>query len=545
MPNNDVDPVEEELDTEDYVLEEDDAEEANEPAKEKPRVGGYRVLSLFAFLIGLAGLFLGALSKWMPALAPVFLPEGKVMNGSLLGGILEFFHRLRIPTLFQGGFANSMLQITNLTVVLFLCASILASLVCFLISIFSAKHAERASVVSVVVLFLSYFGAFAWTFLLTGTLSGVFIKEIVDLPTGIISCALFLLLAIETLARRKAVGLANLAMLLLVFASVYGVSYPGSLNGQNAFNALVFKGRVFLALASLLMVCALCFNLIAATSRLGVKKPTVFDCVRYGVLVFTVLLYFIAGLSTSGVKGAIFSGSSQLVPAILLLTASIAALVFTIVLAVALPKEQTEEQAEEESEEEPEVEQVKETVEPEEEEEEPVEEAPSEPEEPEEEIAEEPVPVKEEAPISEFERTMTALANGETPPPPAQPVSAPAPEPAPAPAPEPAPAPMFPPSAYAPYPHPQPQPQPRPSYFEVSSQYTYDPFINTLTVQEKNEFGDIFIAGKYGDLNYLPRYVIGGNNDEFFHTVFIYLGKFRKNISSELLEKMYLYISKL
>ena len=75
--------------------------------------------------------------------------------------------------------------------------------------------------------------------------------------------------------------------------------------------------------------------------------------------------------------------------------------------------------------------------------------------------------------------------------------------------------------------------------------YTYDPFINTLTPQEKNEFGDLFIANRCGDLNYLPAYVIGGDNGEFFRKVFIYLGKFRSHISPALLGKLYDYVSKL
>ena len=52
------------------------------------------------------------------------------------------------------------------------------------------------------------------------------------------------------------------------------------------------------------------------------------------------------------------------------------------------------------------------------------------------------------------------------------------------------------------------------------------------------------IANRYGDLNYLPAYVIGGDNREFFRKVFIYLGKFRNHISPELLGKLYDYVSK-
>lgn len=82
------------------------------------------------------------------------------------------------------------------------------------------------------------------------------------------------------------------------------------------------------------------------------------------------------------------------------------------------------------------------------------------------------------------------------------------------------------------------------SYVFGGSQYTYDPFINTLTPMEKNEFGDVFIANLYGIHSYLPTYIIGGDNTEFFQTIFIHLGRFRGNISHELMEKIYAYVNK-
>ena len=156
--------------------------------------------------------------------------------------------------------------------------------------------------------------------------------------------------------------------------------------------------------------------------------------------------------------------------------------------------------------------------------------------------AEEPKPAApaEDTPMSEFERSMAALARGI------------APEPAPTPAQAPgvtyqyssAPAPAYAPQS-APYQAPAySQPVAAPKAVYDPTPYTYDSFINMLTPQEKNEFGDLFIANRYGDLNYLPAYVIGGDNREFFRKVFIYLGKFRNHISPELLGKLYDYVSK-
>ena len=82
------------------------------------------------------------------------------------------------------------------------------------------------------------------------------------------------------------------------------------------------------------------------------------------------------------------------------------------------------------------------------------------------------------------------------------------------------------------------------SYGYNGMQYTYDPFINTLTPSEKNEFGDVFIANMYGIHSYLPTYVIGGDNREFFQKVFIYLGRYRGYITQDLMEKIYAYVNK-
>jgi hypothetical protein len=66
-----------------------------------------------------------------------------------------------------------------------------------------------------------------------------------------------------------------------------------------------------------------------------------------------------------------------------------------------------------------------------------------------------------------------------------------------------------------------------------------DKFMDTLTDEEKIEFHQVFIEKSKGTLPRIPDYVIGGNNSEFFPQVFIYLGKFRNILSSNLLAKIY------
>ncbi|MBE7088694.1 MAG: hypothetical protein E7370_04180 [Clostridiales bacterium] len=66
-----------------------------------------------------------------------------------------------------------------------------------------------------------------------------------------------------------------------------------------------------------------------------------------------------------------------------------------------------------------------------------------------------------------------------------------------------------------------------------------DSFMNTLTVEEKIEFSQIFIEKKNGSFANVPDYVINGDNSAFFSAIFIYLGKFRGMLSDGLMSKMY------
>ena len=134
-------------------------------------------------------------------------------------------------------------------------------------------------------------------------------------------------------------------------------------------------------------------------------------------------------------------------------------------------------------------------------------------------------------PMTDFERRMAAIAKGE------QPAGAPMPQSYPAP----------PQQQYKPAPQRQiPTAIPASEKVENSvynpSKYAYDPFVYTLTASEMNEFGDLFIANKFGLQAYLPPYNIGGDNRDFFNKVFIYLGRFRSNISDALLDKLYRYV---
>lgn len=78
-------------------------------------------------------------------------------------------------------------------------------------------------------------------------------------------------------------------------------------------------------------------------------------------------------------------------------------------------------------------------------------------------------------------------------------------------------------------------------YYNTKS---FDPFIASLNEKEREQFTDLFILKYQGVMNHLPDYVVGGDNDEFFRKVFIYLGQYRERIPDALLAKMYKYCIK-
>ena len=103
----------------------------------------------------------------------------------------------------------------------------------------------------------------------------------------------------------------------------------------------------------------------------------------------------------------------------------------------------------------------------------------------------------------------------------------------------------------APQPAAQPAPAPQPSTTVKASSdgvvYTAkevyrgptDSFMSRLTDSEKIEFSKLFLEKINGSFANVPDYVIGGDNKEFFSSIFIYLGKFRPMLSDGLMNKFY------
>jgi hypothetical protein len=71
-----------------------------------------------------------------------------------------------------------------------------------------------------------------------------------------------------------------------------------------------------------------------------------------------------------------------------------------------------------------------------------------------------------------------------------------------------------------------------------------DEFIKTLEDEQKIEFAKTFIEKSTdADLKYLPDYQIGGDNTNFFRSLFIHLGTYRRILSDKLIHKIYQYIN--
>lgn len=74
---------------------------------------------------------------------------------------------------------------------------------------------------------------------------------------------------------------------------------------------------------------------------------------------------------------------------------------------------------------------------------------------------------------------------------------------------------------------------------------SFDPFIASLNQEERNQFTELFILRYKGVMPEIPDYVVGGDNREFFRMIFIYLGQYRERIPNGLLNKIYIYSTKI
>ncbi len=512
--------------------------------------GGYRLLAVIAFIAAVGGLFIGLLSKWAGFLAhsELFSAQGGVLDGSLIGffihyaktvftdvGILAY---LRDSVYHPLNVANAALLLSSSTTAL----AIVLSLVLGVVSFVSRKAAKGCAMTSAVFVFLGYAGLFATNFYTARLTADGFARTMFDIPTAIIGGVMLICLLIAALARRKGLGLLNFVLFLLTALTIYALCNTQSLFAQldqdHMGGTAALRENLFFGISTLAFLALLAFNFVVSVVRLNAKKAYVFDAIRFVPLLVAAVLAFIAnGLSNNW---ALFN--TQMLSVILMLAAPLAAILFSLVIAIGEVMNTRLQEAKETSR------KLSQPVSPARDYAAPTMDGqqPGMPVYPmpyytAQQPTAQPDPAAtfaKKEPMSEFERNMAALAKG----------GAPAAANTAATAYQPTPAPVYaqPISAYTPKSGPMAAPAPKsaPAPQYDAMQYTYDPFINSLTPQEKNEFGDLFIANNYGDLEYLPAYVIGGDNSKFFSKVFIYIGRFRSHISSSLLEKLYVYVTR-
>ena len=563
------------------------------------KAGGYRFLAIVFFLLAVGGLFLGLLSNvklpgnlgYLFSHGWLFEPDviansGSFLKGSLIGTVggivMTLLNWLKAPNLNNFGlFGDGVVQgsrswfelIASVALVVFvflLALTVILSTVFMIASLVSGKSAKKCATGSGILILLSYGGLFLLNFVASCSLAGTPTDPMFDFATAAVAGLTFLFMLFAALIRNKGTGFMNVLNVLLTLATLVALVYPGTqtaaLIGAAPEGLGIYDraaGITFLVIAVSALLGLIGFNLLCGVSRLNGKRGFLFDIVRYALMLIAAILVIVALLVTPAYKGGVFA--KDIIFTIVMLAAPLLAALFSVFLLIGENKRKKaakkaaaetaafESDAFEYSDED----------------------------------------VVDEIVDDEIHRYIKEH----------RPAPAPASAPAPAPQPkeepksEPAPAPIYQPNIIVQAP-PQPEQKPRekteferrmeaiareeasnpPSPYEQRTRDTsnaqafppiftrykknnmqqmqieddhvspymaghYDPFLSKLTSQEVSEFGDLFISNKYGMQNYLPVYVIGGDNDEFFNKVFIYLGRFRNYISAELLEKLNQYVS--
>ncbi len=546
------------------------------------KAGGYKFVAVLLFLLAAGGLFLGMLCQVVAEfISPVTPFVGEWYDGSFFGYIWQQVEVMLVngglvslfssPITTTSAVTNATLSLVELLFAFLFAITVIVSLVCMIVALVpqhqkegaEGKTSRAAKCVYAVarLIMLSYGGMFFYTLLLSTANVPELSLAVIDVNALVIMGLTFITLSICALAKNKGIALVNIFLTVLSIAAVFGLAWPTSTTSgliADAIALLFTAGSdIFFSIMTVVLIFIMMINVYISFGRLASNKKYVFDIVRFA-LQLVVIALFITSYAIHPVYSIAPTAiiTENLVSFIIYVATTVVALVVAIVVvAVRAVKARKARSAEDTWMDTEEVEPVEETP------------------------FEETEPVAEAEPVAEPTPAPAPAAPAQMPtivfvnPTPATPVNVPSYVPVPTPTPVPAPAPVVVPAsapaterhmsefelrmqalAKGEMPAPAPAPAPAPTYSapapkaeprpEYSAVYTYDAFLNLLTIAEKNEFGDMFIANKYGVVSNLPTYVISGDNSEFFSKVFIYLGRFRKYLSESLLEKLYDYVSK-
>ncbi len=516
---------------------------------EKSNVG-YRVLAILLGLFAVGGLFLGMIGKAVPALAHArMLQAGTVAPGSFLAYIIYFF--MDIGEIFKALFASVggspaeifglIGQLVLIETIIFIIIAVLISFILGIVGVCSRTASKGCMHAIAILILLSYGELFMFTFAINAplvpTYKELFTTQMIDMPSLIMAGVALVTLLVTVLAEQKGRGVINVLLTLFSLGTVIAFFLPNSTFALYALMGLEYgEGRIFPLIAAIVVYLLIASNLLSTCTRVCAKRGFVGDIVRTLLMIIGIVLLVVASITE---KFNLFDGGTSMIigPVLVIAFAVLAfamSIVATVVYAIAASKQKKEA-----------------------------------------ELAAAQAALRSPRPNAPAGYRPPMNPNGQNsneyyrppvqpmqPAPPAQPMSPVAPNA----------------NAQPPQPRPQPQmtdfekrmaelaakdqpaktPEP-PTQFRpfatvpaapaaqektdafVPSKYSYDPFVSMLTTSEMNEFGDLFIANKFGLQSYIPQYIIGGDNKDFFNKVFIYLGRYRNNISDALLDKMYRY----
>lgn len=521
--------TEEESATESETYYDAEPEEDRSHAEPPVKAGKYRAFSIIFFLLTAGGLFLGLLGKFIPWLSPTYYSGNTGLNDSLLG-----FFLTRMKDIASASF--TALDAIAVVAALVLLATVLISVITLFISLFSARRARRAAALSGTVSLLSYTLAFLWAICVNSLTMPAFSAEAVDVPVALITLLLFVFMTVFAIIENGKAGLFSAGIYLFSVISCFAIFFPGSFTESHFILLKTFTQNPIynsFVLAALAVILA---TLVISVIAFLHKRRGILFIVLSSLQLAVVLLLCIAGCGLGKNWSLQFFQNGSLIPSLVLIFASLGAVLFAG-LTLAVQQKQRQLAAEEDEDEDYteaefyDTDDKDDTYDADDEETETV---PHEyATEAEEDVTDEdyrysdgegyeepaePEPFHEEE-MSAFEREMFSLAEKGAEETPAEEESIP-------PAPQ-----------YAP---PAPAFRPVNVYTDPTMQYVYDPFINELTPEEKDEFGDLFIACKSGKFGDLPVYHIGGDNREFFDKVWIRYGLY--DMSPNLRDKIFNYL---
>lgn len=261
------------------------------PEEKKPAAGGYRVLAVIAFLCGVGGLFIGLLYAFSGIFLGNFngnLPTFEAENVPLAircsamctptsqrscAGLRRLLFRHVQP----GIHAN----VLEFFLLILLCVAVVLSLVLMIVSFCSRKAAKDCAMTSSVLVFLAYAGYFLLSYYLISAARGKFAASMVDVTVGIPAGVMLIALIVTAFARRKGLALVNVLSFLLLAATIFGLTYPGSATSAADVWYTHIADNLFVNLTAFITLVVVLLNFIISAVRMSAKKAYVFDAVRF------------------------------------------------------------------------------------------------------------------------------------------------------------------------------------------------------------------------------------------------------------------------